>query len=283
MKRIAVFGTGIMGRGIAFAAAQAGIEVECVARNPGSAIATADWLKARVKGLVEKAKLTEDAARELVARVRFAAPVGVMAATNEDLDLAIEAVAEDLELKRRVMREMAARAPRAVLATNTSSLSVTDLAHASGAAERVVGLHFFNPVHAMPLVEVVAPIQVNVASVQAARGFAEQLGKTAILVGDAGGFVVNRALFAMLNEACHLAEEGVASLADIDAGMRGGLAHPMGPFALMDLIGLDICIAILESLAREHGPRFHPAPPLRRHVAAGYLGRKTGRGFFPYV
>jgi len=282
MKKIAVIGTGIMGRGIAFAAAQAGIDVLFVARTPASEIAAGAWLDDRIAGLTAKGKLTPETATNLRGRLFIAGSWALREMNGDDIELVIEAITEDLERKRAVLLEMAAHAPRAVLATNTSSLSVTDLAHASGAADRVVGLHFFNPVHAMPLVELVAPMQASAAAVELARAFAVQLGKTPIQVSDVAGFVVNRALFAMLNEACHLAEDGVAALADVDAGIRGGLAHPMGPFALMDLIGLDTCLSILESLAREHGPRFHPAPILRRHVAAARLGKKSGAGFYVY-
>jgi len=196
----------------------------------------------------------------------------------------LEAVIEDLEVKRRLVSELDDLLdPAAILATNTSTLPVVELAVATTRTDRVCGLHFFNPATAMPLVEIVTPVTVAESTIALVERFAADCGKESIRVADRAGFVVNALLFPYLNAAIALAERGVANRVDVDRAMRGGCNFPMGPFELLDLIGLDTTLRILETLHRETGdPASLPHPELRRLVAAGHLGRKTGRGFLEY-
>ena len=205
-------------------------------------------------------------------------------AAGADADLFIEAAPESMDLKRDLFSRAAAiLAPGAIIATNTSSLSITALAAAVTDPGRFVGIHFFNPVPVMALVEVVRGAETSDATVAAARAFAEKVGKTPITVSDAPGFVVNRILFPMINEAAQAYADGVASAADIDTGLKLGANFPMGPLALADLVGLDTTKAILETLEREFGDaKYRPAAVLGELVAAGKLGRKSGAGFFDY-
>ena len=194
-----------------------------------------------------------------------------------------EAAPEAPELKERLFRELDELNPEAVLASNTSSLSLTRLAAVCQRPERVVGMHFFNPVPVLKLVEVIRAEQTSDATVARVEALAESMGKTAVAIGDAPGFAVNRLLVPMINEAAFLVQEGVASAEDIDTAMKLGAAHPMGPLALADLIGLDVCLAIMNVLADGFGdPKYRPCPLLKRMVDAGYLGRKSGRGFHDY-
>jgi 3-hydroxybutyryl-CoA dehydrogenase len=199
-------------------------------------------------------------------------------------DLVIEAIVEDLGVKSALFAQLAAVAPPgALFASNTSSLSITALGRSSGRPDRFVGLHFFNPVPALPLVEVVRGLETSDQSVATATAFAERIGKTPVVVADAPGFVANRILLPMINEAVFTLQDGVASREAIDDVMKLGMSHPMGPLALADLIGLDVCLAILETLHHDFGDdKYRPAPLLRRMVAAGKLGRKTGHGFYSY-
>ncbi|MDP9365868.1 MAG: 3-hydroxyacyl-CoA dehydrogenase NAD-binding domain-containing protein, partial [Chloroflexota bacterium] len=201
-----------------------------------------------------------------------------------DADLVIEAIVEDLGAKSALLAQLSTAArPDAIVASNTSSISITRLAAAAVEPERVIGLHFFNPVPVLPLVEVVRGLRTNDATVQRAVAFARRLGKTPVEVNDFPGFVSNRVLMPMINEAAFCLGEGVADKEAIDQVMKLGMAHPIGPLALADLIGLDVCLDILQTLQRDIGDdKYRPAPLLRRLVAAGKLGRKTGEGFYRY-
>jgi 3-hydroxybutyryl-CoA dehydrogenase len=201
-----------------------------------------------------------------------------------DVDLIVEAIVERLDAKIQLLSELGSRAaPNTLLASNTSSISITALGRASGHPDRFVGLHFFNPVPALALVEVVRGLETSESSVERAVAFARQIGKTPIIVNDAPGFVANRILLPMINEAIFALQDNVASPEDIDAVMRLGMAHPIGPLALADLIGLDVCLDILETLHHDFGDdKYRPAPLLRRMVAGGKLGRKAGQGFYRY-
>ncbi len=270
-----------MGRGIAQSIAEAGIavslyDVDPVAVERGVAAIGEQWAKAVAKG-----RRTGSEIAEFQSQLQSAESL----ARAADVDLAIEAVFEHLETKLALIREVSALLPAtSILASNTSSISITRLAAAATRPERVIGLHFFNPVPVLPLVEVVRGMQTADATVEHAVAFVRQIGKEPALVQDSPGFVVNRILLPMINEAIFCLAEGVASPETIDATMKLGANHPMGPLALADLIGLDVCLDILETLQRDLGDdKYRPAPLLRRMVAAGKLGRKRGAGFYDYV
>jgi 3-hydroxybutyryl-CoA dehydrogenase len=277
---IGVIGTGTMGCGIAQVAAQAGYQVVFQNRRQESVDRGLGRIKSALERLVAKEKLTRTLADEALERVRGAVPL-------EDLkgcDRVIECAPEDLDLKRGLLEALDGILKEdAIIATNTSSLSVTKLASFLKRPGHFVGMHFFNPVPAMKLVELVRGMRTNDSTVAAVRGLAESLGKVAIEVKDAPGFVVNRVLFPMINEAAFALQEGVAEPDGIDECMKLGCNHPLGPLALADLVGLDVVFAILDSLYREYGePRYAPCLEIKKRVEAGYLGRKSGRGFYNY-
>ena len=281
MKCIGIVGTGTMATGIAQQAAQSGLEV----RVHGRAQASLD----RCLGGVSKA-LTRLAQKEKIAQADAEAALGRIKATLtledlKDCDLVIESVAEELGVKQAILQKLdTIVADTTVLATNTSSLSVTELGSLVSRPERFVGMHFFNPVPMMSLVEVVRGLRTDDATFEATRELAKTLGKTPVAVQDSPGFIVNRVLFPMINEAAFTLQAGVASAEDIDDAMKGGCNHPMGPLALADLVGLDVVSAILDSLHREYGdPRFAPCLEIKKRVEAGWLGRKTGQGFYSYA
>ncbi len=280
VDKVLVAGAGQMGAGIAQVSAAAGLEVVM--------IDVADEFVARGMAGIEKGygRLVEKGRMEAADRDAALARItaGTDMAAGADADLFIEAAPESMDIKRGLF-EKADSLLRgdAVVATNTSSLSVSALAACVSAPERFVGIHFFNPVPMMALVEVVRGERTDDATLAAARGFAEAVGKTPITVTDSPGFVVNRILFPMINEAANAYAEGVASAEDIDTGMKLGANWPMGPLALADLVGLDTTRAILETLERELGdPKYRPAAILGELVAAGKLGRKSGAGFYEY-
>lgn len=277
---VAIVGAGTMGRGIAQVVAEAGCmallydaDAENLARGHAGVLAA--WDK-----LVAKGRL--GATDVATARGRLVAAESLVDLATAEL--AIEAIFERLEPKLALFAELdALLAPDALLASNTSSLSITRLAAATSRPDRFVGLHFFNPVPVLPLVEVVRGLRTSEATVERAIAFAERLGKTPVVVNDSPGFVANRILLPMVNEAVFTLSEGVADAAAIDAVMKLGAAHPIGPLALADLIGLDVCLDILHTLHRDFGDdKYRPAPLLARMVAAGKLGRKSGEGFFRY-
>jgi 3-hydroxybutyryl-CoA dehydrogenase len=278
--RIAVLGTGVMGPGVAQVAAQAGHQVCLWNRRQASVERGFAAVEQGLGRLVKKEKMTSAEAAAVLARI---APTTVLEEVKHS-ELVIEAVAEELEIKRGLYERLGAICePGAILATNTSSLSVTRLAAFSGRPENFVGLHFFNPVPAMALVEIVRGLATSDATAALATDFARQLGKEPIPARDMPGFVVNRVLMPMINEAARALEQGVATPEQIDACMKLGCNHPMGPLALADLVGLDVVAAILDSLYAELGqPHYRTCMEIRRRVEAGWLGRKTGRGFFEY-
>lgn len=280
VQRLGVVGAGQMGQGIAQVAAQAGIDVVIVDAALDFAQAGVGKIKKQLDRLVEKGKLDAGARDQAIARLR---PGG----RHEDLadrDFVIEAAPEREELKLAIFKSLGERCPDdAILASNTSSISITKIASASGRPDRVIGMHFMNPVPLMKLVEIVRGLPTSDATYATTLALTERFGKTPIGARDIPGFIVNRMLIPLLNEACYGLYEGLGTAADIDTGVRLGLNHPMGPLELADLIGLDTCLAIAEVLHRELGDdKYRPCPLLRQYVAAGWLGRKVGRGFYQY-
>ena len=280
LSKIGVIGAGTMGNGIAQVSAAAGLEVLMVDVSEAALDRGLASLSSSLDRLVKKGKLGS-AERDLVrSRIRGSIQYAELASA----DLVIEAATENLEIKRRIMREAdAVMREEAILATNTSSLSITALAAATARADRVVGMHFFNPVPVMALVELIRGRRTSDETHAQAAEFIRVIGKTAVNAKNSPGFAVNRVLCPMLNEAIFALQEGVASAADIDEGMKLGCNHPIGPLALADLVGLDTLLSIMEVFQRDYGdPKYRPAPLLREMVDAGLLGRKSGQGFFSY-
>jgi 3-hydroxybutyryl-CoA dehydrogenase len=281
IREVAVVGLGTMGAGIAEVFARAGLRVVAIEADEAALSRGLSILDGSLGRAVSRGRLTSQEQDEIRGRVTPAGGFDEAAGA----DLAIEVVPEQLELKRRVFAELDRHCrPDAILATNTSSLSVTDIAAPTRHPGRVVGLHFFNPAPVMRLVEVVGTVLADDGVQAAAAGLARRLGKTPVQVGDRAGFVANALLLPYLNHAVTLLETGFASRADIDAAATAGIGLPMGPLALLDLIGLDTSLSIMEVLREEFGgPRYTPAPLLRRLVAAGRTGRKSGRGLQEYA
>ncbi|MBI4940509.1 MAG: 3-hydroxyacyl-CoA dehydrogenase family protein [Actinobacteria bacterium] len=274
---VGVVGGGRMGAGIAHAFLAAGARVTLVESSADLALAAAGRVAQSLQRAAERGTLTGTAEE---ARHRLRAADGPAALSG--CGLVVEAVPEDTDLKQAVLRSVEVAAPDAVLATNTSSLSVDRLADALTRPERLLGLHFFNPVPVSDLVEVVVGPRTATDLVGRAEGWVAALGKTAVTVTDSPGFASSRLGVALALEAMRMLEEGVASAADIDTAMTLGYRHPTGPLRTTDLVGLDVRLAIAEHLARELGPRFEPPAVLRDKVAAGHLGRKTGQGFYSW-
>ncbi len=280
IDRMAVIGAGQMGSGIAQVASQAGLEVVLADATPDLAKRAHERLAAALAKLVEKGKLSSAAREEVLGRIRPARSLDDCA----EVDLAMEAIVENEAAKREVLGRLdALLGQHALLATNTSSISITALAAATKRPDRFAGMHFMNPPPVMRLVEVIRGLQTSEETYQSILELARRFGKTTVTSKDSPGFIVNRLLVPLLNEACFALQEGLASPEDIDAGVKLGLNHPMGPLALADFIGLDTCLYIAEVLHRELGEdKYRPAPLLRRYVAAGWVGRKAGRGFYHY-
>lgn len=277
---VGVVGSGIMGAGVAEVAARNGYSVVARSRTASGADGLLGELCGGLDRQVAKDRLTTEERDEIVGRISVTDDIARLA----DCDLVIESVLEDVDVKRALFTELdRVVKPDGILATNTSTLAVVELAMATGRPDRVCGIHFFNPAPLMRLVEVVRPITASDETVDAALRFATSCGKDAIEVVDRAGFVVNALLFPYLNNAARMLEHGTASRDDIDVAMRGGCNFPMGPLALLDLVGLDTSVAILDALYAEFGdPNYAAVPTLRRKVAAGHLGRKSGRGFYEY-
>lgn len=279
-QKVGVLGSGIMGSGIAEVAAATGATVIVRSRSQATAEAMLTTMAKSLAKQIERGKRSADDAEAIIERVSATTHVADLG----DCDFIIESVVEDLEVKRLVFRELNdVVKPDAILATNTSTLSVIELAMETSRPDRVCGLHFFNPAPAMSLVEVVRPICASDETMAAVTEFVLACGKDPVNVKDQAGFVVNALLFPYLNNAIRLLEQGVATKEGIDTAMKGGCGFPMGPFALLDLVGLDTSLAILDALFAEFAePNFSPRPLLRRMVSAGQLGRKSGSGFYDY-
>jgi 3-hydroxybutyryl-CoA dehydrogenase len=279
-QKVGVLGSGIMGSGIAEVVAGAGATVIVRSRSQATAEAMLAALEKSLAKQVDQGKRSRADADSLRSRVSATTRLADLA----DCDLVIESVVEDLDVKRALFNELNHIInPSAILATNTSTLSVIELAMETSRPERVCGVHFFNPAPAMTIVEVVRPLGASDETMEAVTQFVVACGKEPVLVKDQAGFVVNALLFPYLNNAVRLLDQGVATKEDIDTAMKGGCGFPMGPFALLDLVGLDTSLAILDALYAEFAdPNFAPVPLLRRMVSAGQLGRKSGTGFYDY-
>lgn len=281
MNRVTVIGGGTMGNGIAHVCAQGGLHATLVDVDPAALERARATIRKNLERQARKGLIDEGEVETTLGRVAGATSVAEAVA---DADLVVEAVPEKAELKYDLFRTLDEAAPAgAILASNTSSISITEIAARTGRPERVIGMHFMNPVPVMKLVEVIRGLATSDATTRAVMTLARELGKTPVEVNDFPGFVSNRVLMPMINEAVFCLMEGVAEVEAIDTVMKLGMNHPMGPLALADLIGLDTCLNILEVLHRELGDdRYRPCPLLRKYVAAGWLGRKTGRGFHTY-
>lgn len=280
ISRVGVVGSGIMGSGIAEVIAKAGFEVVLRSRKPESGTAMLDQLANSLAKQVSKGRLEEQEGDAIAARVTTCTDIKDLA----DCQLVIESVVENLGVKKDLFAELDEHlAPDALIVTNTSTLPVVEMAMATNRPDKVCGVHFFNPAPVMSLVEIIEPLTASAETMESMRQFARDCGKQPVDVQDRAGFIVNALLFPYLNNAARMLERGIASAEDIDLALQAGCNFPMGPLALLDLVGLDTSIAILDALYTEYAdPNYVPVPSLRRMVAAGQLGRKSGRGFYEY-
>ena len=280
ITKVGILGSGIMGAGLAEVAARAGFDVVVRSRSQKTADAMIATIDKGFAKAIERGKATEEERQAVLGRISATDHLGTLA----DCDLVIESVVEDLEVKKALFAELEQIVkPSGIIATNTSTLPVVELAMQTQRPDKVCGIHFFNPAPAMKLVEVIRPLTASDETIATAMAFATSCGKDAVEVKDRAGFIVNALLFPYLNNAVRMWEQGTASIESIDTAMKGGCNFPMGPFALLDLVGLDTTVAILDALHAEFAdPNYAAVPTLRRMVAAGHLGRKTKRGFFTY-
>ena len=280
MKKIGVLGTGTMGAGIIQVLAQNGYEVVIRARREASIEKGLATVNKNLSKMVAKEKITEEEKEAILSRISGSTDINVVA----DADLIIEAATEDLEAKKALFAELDQLCkPETILATNTSSLSITEIAAATNRADKVIGMHFFNPVPAMKLVEIIKGLATSEETKDVIVELTAALGKTAVEVEEAPGFVVNRILIPMINEAVSILADGVADVEGIDNAMKLCANHPMGPLALGDLIGLDVVLAIMDVLHAGYGDKYKAHVLLRKMVNAGKLGRKSGAGFYDYT
>jgi 3-hydroxybutyryl-CoA dehydrogenase len=281
IQNVAVLGAGIMGRGIAYAAALGGYHTVLQDTNRDQLENATNDISAIFEKGVATGKVAEHDALEARRRLR---PVASLDDAARQADLVIEAVPERMELKIEIFAQLDRVAPaHAILASNTSSLSITEMAAATRRAAQVVGLHFFNPVHRMKLLEIVRALETSEKTLAQCEEVGRRMGKDCVTVRESPGFVTSRINAMIGNEAFYMLQEGVASAADIDKALKLGLNHPMGPFELVDLVGLDTRLAILKFLHRSLGEKFRPCPLIEQYVAAGRLGRKVGRGVYDYA
>lgn len=280
IKKIGVVGAGTMGNGIAHVAAQSGFDVVLVDVDQKFLDKALGTIKKNLGRQVEKGKLTQEQMDGTLGKIKTAASLEAV----KDCGVVVEAVFEDLKVKKDIFVKLDALCPpEAILATNTSTISITQIASATKRPDKVIGMHFMNPVPVMQLVEVIKGVATSETTYQIVDELAKKMGKTPVLVNDYPGFVANRVLQPMINEACYCLMEGVATPEAIDTVMKLGANHPIGPLALADLIGLDVCLAIMEVLYTGFSDsKYRPCPLLKKMVAAGHLGRKTGQGFYKY-
>ncbi|MFD0944098.1 3-hydroxybutyryl-CoA dehydrogenase [Savagea faecisuis] len=280
IQKVMVVGAGQMGSGIAQVCAQAGYDVLLNDMNEDALSKGMSRIEGLLARAVEKERMTEEEKQATMGRLTASSTLN----DAQDCDLVIEAVVENMDVKTSVFKQLDEIAPKhAILASNTSSLPITDICAATNRPEQVIGMHFMNPVPVMQLVEVIRGLQTSDDVYQQIADMCIKLNKTSVEVNDFPGFVANRILMPMINEAVYTVYEGVASVEDVDAVMKLGMNHPMGPLTLADFIGLDTCLSIMEVLHEGLGDsKYRPCPLLRKYVSAGWLGRKSGRGFYQY-
>ena len=280
IQKVGIIGAGTMGNGIAQACAVVGIPVVMVDISEAAVAKGIATVSGSLDRLLKKEKITEADKAAALSKIQGSTRYEDL----QDADLVIEAATENQDLKIKILKQLdGLLAPEVIIASNTSSISITQLAAVTTRADRFIGMHFFNPVPMMALVEIIRGLQTSDATHDAVKALAQTLGKTPITVKNAPGFVVNRILVPMINEAFFVLAEGLATPEDIDEGMKLGCNHPIGPLALADMIGLDVCLAVMNVyMAETNDSKYRPCPLLKEMVAAGYLGRKTGRGVYTY-